>query len=238
MLSRLLEGGSSAFSQPEWLWSHIVGFGVAGLIGAILDAILVGPELQTSAAGQPVYVIHGYVTLVFGLLVGALISFLLQNLALLRTSFHSPWWFAVSLVGMAIGLAISLATGLWHALWTEAFGFHPLVGYLSPLPVLLVCGASVSVAQWVLLRKIVPRAFWWIFIGIAAWGVSLLGGRIVGIGIGMGVGTLIGRLFGETGGHIGGYLMMWAAVMGYGLTLGLISGVVLQHFQEELSLSK
>jgi hypothetical protein len=94
-----------------------------------------------------------------GLIIGASIG-IAQGLVLRRRIGSTGWWVLVSSVGFGVGKAAgeAVANGMPTAV------AHGLSG--------AVIGVSVGVAQWLVLRRHVSRAKWWVVTTIAAWAVG------------------------------------------------------------------
>ena len=77
---------------------------------------------------------------------------------------HMGWWVAATSGGWLLGVFLTLMPG-WLD-WTS-----PL---LSLDLVFIVMGLSIGVGQWLLLRRRLPRAGWWIGANVAGWGLLAL----------------------------------------------------------------
>jgi hypothetical protein len=106
------------------------------------------------------------VTTVFvdGLVIGTSLG-LAQWLVLRRRIAPVGWWVVFSIIGFGLGKALSEAV----APTTPALLGYGLSGALI--------GATVGLAQWLILRQHVSRAAWWVPATILAWvaGWSLIG---------------------------------------------------------------
>jgi hypothetical protein len=92
-----------------------------------------------------------------------------QWLALRRRLPLSPWWIAVTALGMGLGFALSIAL-----LGTSTDGAAlPLRG--------LITGVSIGLAQYVLLRGVSGRAPVWVLIVALGWALGWIITRAVGI---------------------------------------------------------
>jgi hypothetical protein len=87
-------------------------------------------------------------------------------------------WVGVSIVGMAVGMGVAGAL-----IATNSFGGIIL---LDPVMIGPLLGASIGIAQWLLLRQKVFQAHWWVIANILGGGAVILGsfveaGIVVGI---------------------------------------------------------
>lgn len=124
-----------------------------------------------------------------GLLAAAIgVSLGILQWLVLRSLFERAWWWIV-------------ASGLGWAVGFVA------VTYLLPeqMAVLqgLILGASIGVAQWLVLRQWVPGAYWWIPMSALGWAVGpilgpLLVGGVVGAATGFSLELLVRRPYPET----------------------------------------
>jgi hypothetical protein len=93
-----------------------------------------------------------------------------QWLLLRRHLPHAGWWMPVTVLGwLAAGILISTTGYLLSSqgmLWQSA-----------PLALFALTGATVGLSQWLFLRRVVPRAGWWLLISLGAFAPFLLAGR-------------------------------------------------------------
>jgi hypothetical protein len=85
------------------------------------------------------------------------------------------WWVAATLAGW---LGLVLILGIFSALaffWTADVANEFLINWAF-----VVLGLSIGVGQWLLLRRRLPQAAWWIAANIAGWTLLGLLGLIVG----------------------------------------------------------
>ena len=101
---------------------------------------------------------------------------------ILRVHFQKAWqWILATVIGWSLGSMIT------YALFPDGMDF--LVG--------LVTGICTGVAQWVILRREVQWAGWWIVINVVAWttGLALLPGVILtGVIVGLITATALALL--------------------------------------------
>jgi hypothetical protein len=97
--------------------------------------------------------------LVDGLIVGTFIG-IAQGLVVRRGIAPMGWWVFVTIAGFGVGLAAGEALAL------------NLSGPLGRLVTGVIIGAAVGTAQWLVLRRGLAQAAWWIPANIAAWGLG------------------------------------------------------------------
>ena len=96
---------------------------------------------------------------IVGLLIG-----LLQYGLLRRYLPHMGGWVAATLAGWLLGVCLTRIPG-WLG-WTNPL-FNMDLAFI-------VMGLSIGVGQWLLLRRRLPRAGWWIGANVAGWGLLAL----------------------------------------------------------------
>ena len=152
--------------------------------------------LATVAASVLVFLLPGWTAAVaFGGTVGAF-----QALALLGR-IRQPWfWVLASVVGWTLGLAASYGA---HALGRMAGVSHlPIAVYSA------VAAAVPATAQFLVLRREVLGAAWWIPANAAAWGLAFAVGFAAATGRLLPV-TAAGALSGLIGGALTGAELVW-----------------------------
>ena len=97
--------------------------------------------------------------LVDGLIVGTFIG-IAQGLVVRRGIAPMGWWVFVTIAGFGVGLAAGEALAL------------NLAGPLGVAVTGVIIGAAVGIAQWLVLRRGLAQAVWWIPANIAAWGLG------------------------------------------------------------------
>ena len=100
---------------------------------------------------------------IVGLLTGALQYGLLR-----RYLPRMGWWVAATTGGWLLGVFLILIPGWLH--WTNSLFSLNLALDLG----FIVMGSSIGVGQWLLLRRRLPRAGWWIAANGAGWGLLAL----------------------------------------------------------------
>jgi hypothetical protein len=96
---------------------------------------------------------------IVGLLTGVLQYWLLR-----RYLPHMGWWVAATIGGWLLGVFLSLIPSWLN--WTNPL-FNLDLAFI-------VMGLSIGVVQWLLLRRRLPRAGWWIGANVAGWGLLAL----------------------------------------------------------------
>ena len=130
------------------------------------------------------------------------------------------WWVLASTVGLAVGLgAVGLAVG-------GAVGGAVALGLALAVAVVFAApsvGIALGIAQWLVLRRQVSRAGWWVLastVGLvvgpaAGFGLVLTSGRsmemsfILALAVGGTVGLVGGAVGGAVYGAITGSVMVW-----------------------------
>ena len=152
---------------PDWSW--VAGWTLFGTIALPMAWLLAAPlgvvflslftlpgSIRFAAPGSTVLLLS--FVAVLGLTTSGL------QWILLRPHLRGAnWWIPVSLAG-------------WLGAGLLVFGLDLLFGawLVAPLPMLVLLVASVSVAQWLLLRRLLPDAGWWPPANLVAFGTLLL----------------------------------------------------------------
>ena len=176
-----------AVERPYVAWSFSLLWTLATVIGS-MAGFGVGKVLQNAIwRGLPG---HSTVCMVFA---GTSIG-LLHSLVLRREMSGAGWWVLASTVGLPIGLALGGAAG--SALQSP-----------SVQPILVA--PSIGAVQWLVLRRRVARAGWWILASMLGWG----GGAAIAEALSRVVGgskiLLLGGALGLVVGGITGISLVW-----------------------------
>ena len=99
--------------------------------------------------------------------IGGLGTGLLQWLVLCRHFRQSLWWIPLSFLGTFIGAAGSSVPS--ELIWREA-GLVPAFAVVGG-----IIGLGVGLSQWVLLRRLVRWAGWWVGVNVAAYALGVYG---------------------------------------------------------------
>jgi hypothetical protein len=187
-----------------WLWwvlANTVGFAVGFSVGFTVG-MAVGEALSE---GVGFSVPGAVVVAVAGASVG-----IVQWLVLRQQVSRAGWWVLASIVSFVVGETVGEVVGetVVFALgftWYEAVAFAEAV-------IFAVVGASVGIAQWLVLRQQVSRAGWWVLASIVGFVVSIAMGRAVGFTLYEAVAFAEAVVFAVVGagyGAITGGVMVW-----------------------------
>ncbi|MGB8645907.1 MAG: hypothetical protein WCF84_11770 [Anaerolineae bacterium] len=155
------------FFYPGWVVLTAISIPIAFFIAMAImspivrtvgDTIVVGGQRHITEDFLPAYILVP----VLGLLTGSL-QYLLLRLYLPRMG----WWIAVTFVGWLLPFAIL----------SFLFSIAALPGFTGTAAMALsavVYGGSIGLAQWLLLRRRVRRAYLWILGCMLGWGVAFL----------------------------------------------------------------
>lgn len=124
---------------------------------------------------------------------------IMQWLALKGRVNRAGWWIVASIVGFAVGKAIGDA---FAQVVPGAVGF-----VLSGAAI----GASLGIAQWLVLRRHVAHAGWWVLASVLAWAVGWGMISVVDEAVGGPAGTayVIGAVGAAVAGMITGVALVW-----------------------------
>lgn len=154
-------------AAPPWAW--LAGWTAANVLGwgfSLLLFISVGWGLQgrlERSIGDAPAALVGFA--LAGMAAGAILG-LLQGLALRGTGVPLLRWAGATAGGYALGLGLMMAI---MAALDPGPRFDPLV-----LPVLLLPALLLAAAQWLVLRRALARAGWWVAAGALGFVLALL----------------------------------------------------------------
>jgi hypothetical protein len=166
-------------SWPWWVLANLIGFTVGGAIGGAVLRARMQPYFEVMPPGADAARIVaanlGMTMTAFGALVGT------AQWVVLRRSLRAGWWPLATCLGWAgSGLMMGGLSGMTGGVETSD---SQQVGALSLVMVALagciLIGLLPSTLQWLLLRRQVDRAGWWLLAG--------LGGFVAGLGGGFAV---------------------------------------------------
>lgn len=154
-----------AHARPGWrfwfLWM------LASLGGAVVYLIVVPPILNAFVPGGsgsagpevPTWEMSMIISAVGQITLGAAIG-MAQWLILRRILSGMGWWVLASLIGYSIGMLAP-----WIVNRLEG-------GWWSGLFALLIYGAGLGLAQWIVLRVHFQHAVWWVGLIMGAWALA------------------------------------------------------------------
>ena len=165
-------------SYPAWVMLNAISVPVAWVVAWVLISMVeraVGGTIQV--AGRTRITEDYLLSYIFYPLI-ALATGLFQYFWLRRCLPRMGWWLAATALGLLVGLFGSslLSRILYSFLDLQSVWFAILVtGFV---------GASLGLAQWLMLRQRVHRAGWWIVAnalgwGILGWGAATLSNQMV-----------------------------------------------------------
>ena len=154
-----------------WVLASVVG-GVVGMVATSLAIRVFAPVVDIVAGMAIGSLGWALFAVVDEFAVGVGVG-VLQWLVLSRHLARTDRWIVASAVGWAIGRAVAVTTALvFLALGlpvSVGLGWSGLVGWFA-------VGAGAGVLQWLVLRRHLARASWWIVASVVGWG----GGSIAG----------------------------------------------------------
>ena len=182
-----------------WLWwvlASMVGWAVGGGLSGSLGSIQAG--------------------YVGGMTVGAAGAGALQWLVLRQRIAGAGWWVLATLLSSAVVGGLIVAVGLvggkaWDATWSANPG-RVVVGLAG----MGLFGTVLGALQWLVLRRRIARAGWWVLAGGVGW--------IMGAPVGAVLGGGLSAALGWAGSGSSDWALTWAGV---GAVYGAITGRVL-----------
>ncbi|QCO99677.1 hypothetical protein FCN77_20675 [Arthrobacter sp. 24S4-2] len=133
-------------------------------IGFMIPAAVGGVLALSAAPGSVVYPMMIAAGACEGILLGVG-----QSIGFGSSAVRRSWWVTATAAGAAAAWSIGM-------LPSTVVGFD--FGSPSALPWILIGGvlllASIPTLQWLVLRRVIRRAFWWIPINACAWAVAIL----------------------------------------------------------------
>ena len=156
--------------KPRWffylLWILLTLLCVP--IAFILDLVIL--RIITFFVGDFIYVdgvrhiTEDYLGIWIFIPIVGLLTGVLQYGLLRRFLPHMGWWVAATIGGWLLGAFLTLIPGWLH--WTHSL-FSLDLAFIG-------MGLSIGMGQWLLLRRRLPRAGWWIGANVAGWGLLAL----------------------------------------------------------------
>jgi hypothetical protein len=162
------ERGRNHIPWLQWTLASIIGPGAGCVVICVypLTASEVGMNPGTREAAVAIATLTAVVAVIEAVIGG--IQGTLQWLVLRQRVSQAGWWVLAGAVGYATGWVLSpskvlLRDPIW-AMW---------------LMDAAVTGAAIGAAQWLVLRRQVPRAGWWIPVNAAGWIVGVIVSALV-----------------------------------------------------------
>ncbi len=149
----------------------------------------------------------GWAVIVAGILVGMVFG-AMQWLILRQKIGRLRWWFPASVVGFAVGFPVVWSIG--GSGGGSEYAHHALPHVLDPSGTLggAIIGFLVGLAQWLVLRRKLSRAVWWVPASIVGFVLGWLA-AVAGPADGPGAHFIGGLAFGATLGAITGSVLVW-----------------------------
>ena len=181
----------------QWVLASIVGWALGAIVSLLVSAI------------APVV---GAIPVVGGSIVGAGVG-IMQWLVLRRRFHRAGWWVLASTMGSAVGWAVGQnliePVTMFLSRYEEALGGRVVVS-LSVFGVMV--GGMVGTMQWLVLRRWVYRAGWWILANTLGWATAFLADPVVVLALWPSavLATIMGEVtFGAVLGAITGVTLVW-----------------------------
>jgi hypothetical protein len=156
---------SKWFLYPGWVVLSTLGILIAWLTSwAIISQIehVVGGTIEVAGRARITEdFMLGYVFFpLFALLTG-----LLQYLLLRHYLSRMGWWIATPALGWLLGIAVVyLGYAIWPVVLNARSTWWAVLVFAS-------IGATTGLVQWLVLRRRVPRAGWWVLASVLGWGL-------------------------------------------------------------------
>lgn len=135
-------------------------------IAFVLDLIIL--KIITNFVGDFIYVngvrhiTEDYLSMYTFVPIVGLLTGLLQYGLLRRYLPHMGWWVLVTIGGWVLGALLIMISG-WFKIWTyETFDIDIA---------LILMGLFIGLGQWLLLRRRLPQAGWWVGANVLGWGL-------------------------------------------------------------------
>lgn len=164
----------SMIKKPRWSFypAWIILSTLCIPIAFIVDLVIL--KIITNFVGDFIYVdgvrhiTEDYLFMYTFVPIVGLFTGLLQYGLLRRYLPHMGWWVLVTIGGWVLG-ALLIIISVWLKFWTyESFEIDLA---------LILMGLSIGVGQWLLLRRRLSRAGWWVGANVLGWGlVGLISG--------------------------------------------------------------
>lgn len=147
-----------------WIFLTLLCVPIAFFLDLVILRIIILFIGDFVSVGGVTHITEDYLGINTFIPIVGLLTGVLQYGLLRRYLSHMGWWVAVTIGGWLLGLFLTLIPGWLN--WTSSL-FHLDVAFI-------VMGLSIGVGQWLLLRRRLPRAGWWIVANVAGWGLLAL----------------------------------------------------------------
>jgi hypothetical protein len=148
------------FFYPAWIILQVISFPIAYILSFVILRVI------TDVVGDYIYVdgvrhiTVDYLALYSFVPIVSLVMGVLQYGLLRRYLPRMGWWVLATTGGWLLGVLLILISG-WLNFWTSE-SFDVDLAFI-------VLGFSIGVGQWLLLRRRLPRAGWWIGANVVGW---------------------------------------------------------------------
>jgi hypothetical protein len=158
----------TTIKKPEWFFypSWIILTVLCVPIAFILDLVIL--KVITMFVGDFIYVdgvrriTEDYLSMYTFVPIVGLLTGLLQYALLRRYLLRMGWWVWATTGGWLVGVLLIVISGRLN-FWTyESFDIDLAF---------IVLGLSIGAGQWLLLRRRLPRAGWWVGVTVLGWGL-------------------------------------------------------------------
>jgi len=148
------------FLYPAWIILQVSSIPIAYILSFVILRVI------TDSVGDYIYVdgvrhiTEDYLAMYIFVPIVGLVMGVLQYGLLRRCLPRMGWWVLATTGGWLLGVLLILISG-WLNFWTsESFDIDFAF---------IVLGFSIGVGQWLLLRRRLPRAGWWIGANVVGW---------------------------------------------------------------------
>lgn len=147
-------------------WRIFAGTAGVVLVGIVLSAFG-GLAPQGRGTGvDPVALgdIYRVALYIWRAVLASMVTALLQYFVLRQRGINARWWILATAVGLVVGKAIE----------NKLLQAGGLFGDADFVPFVIAVSAAVGTAQWLALRRHIPRSGWWILVNVVGKVGSLL----------------------------------------------------------------
>ena len=134
-------------------WIYLTGWVLAGTVGYSVG-------FATGLAW--------FGTLIWGWIIGGAITVTLQYVFIRQRLAQSGWWIFVSIVGLITGIALSML------ILIAIQGAGITVAFVAILSIGASIGLGLGLGQWIVLRRQLRQAGWWVLMSTVGYALGLL----------------------------------------------------------------